>query len=140
MGSPNAKEFRTCMDQVFEMMSTDPDMGPKLRDAETPQRFEFPDLDLVVNITAADEAVDGQPLVWEWTADVGWEPDVKMEMDSDVANRYFQGKENVAMAIARRRIKTSGNVKKALALIPITKPVYAMYREYLEAEHPDLLA
>jgi hypothetical protein len=140
MGSPkNAKEFREVMDRVFEMMSTDPEMGPKLRDADTPQRFEFPDLDLVVNITAADDTSDGNNLVWEWTDDVGWEPEVKMEMDSDIANKYFQGKENVAMAIARRRIKTSGNVKKALALIPITKPVYAMYREYLEAEHPDLL-
>jgi hypothetical protein len=44
------------------------------------------------------------------------------------------------MAIARRRIKTSGNVKKALALIPITKPIYDRYRDYLEAEHPHLLA
>jgi putative sterol carrier protein len=141
MGSPkNAKEFRVVMDHVFELMSTDPEMGPKLREAETPQRFEFPDMDLVVNITSADEVVDGQNLVWEWSDDVGWDPDVRMEMDSDVANKYFQGKENVAMAIARRRIKTSGNVKKALALIPITKPVYAMYREYLEAEHPDLVA
>jgi putative sterol carrier protein len=141
MGSPkNADEFRTCMDRVFEMMSTDPEMGPKLREAETPQRFEFPDVDLVVNITSADEVVDGQNLVWKWTDDVEWDPDVKMEMDSDVANKYFQGKENVAMAIARRRIKTSGNVKKALALIPITKPVYAMYREFLEQEHPDLVA
>ena len=141
MGSPkNAKEFREVMDRVFEMMSTDPDMGPKLRDAETPQRFEFPDVDLVVNITAADDNSDGNNLVWEWTDDVDWEPEVKMEMNSDIANKYFQGKENVAMAIARRRIKTSGNVKKALALIPITKPVYAMYRDYLEEEHPDLLA
>jgi hypothetical protein len=57
-----------------------------------------------------------------------------------VANKYFQGKENVAMAIARRRIKTSGNVKKALALIPITKPVESMYREMLESEYPHLLA
>lgn len=136
----DAKEFREVMDRVFEMMSTDPDMGPKLRDAETPQRFEFPDLDLVVNITSADEVVDGKNLVWRWSDDVAWDPDVRMEMDSDVANRYFQGKENVAMAIARRRIKASGNVKKALALIPITKPVYAMYREYLEQEHPHLLA
>ena len=141
MGNPkNAKEFREVMDRVFEMMSTDPDMGPKLRDAETPQRFEFPDLDLVVNITSADDNSDGNNLVWEWSDEVDWEPEVKMTMDSDVANKYFQGKENVAMAIARRRIKTSGNVKKALALIPITKPVYAMYREYLEAEHPDLVA
>jgi hypothetical protein len=141
MGSPkNAKEFRDVMDKVFTMMSTDPDMGPKLRDAETPQRFEFPDLDLVVNINAAADASDGNNLVWEWSDDVDWDPEVKMEMNSDVANKYFQGKENVAMAIARRRIKTSGNVKKALALIPITKPVYAMYRDYLEEEHPDLLA
>src|SRR5881275_2984507 len=125
------------MDQVFTMMSTDPEMGPKLRDAETPQRFEFPDLDLVVNVTYAE---DGDAnLRWEWTDDVDWEPDVQMTMDSEVANRYFQGKENVAMAIARRRIKTSGNVKKALALIPITKPVFEMYREYLEEEHPELL-
>src|SRR6478672_8766915 len=136
----SASEFREVMDKTFELMSTDPDMGPKLRDAETPQRFEFPDLDLVVNITSAADNSDGNNLVWTWSDDVDWEPDVKMTMDSDVANKYFQGKENVAMAIARRRIKTSGNVKKALALIPITKPVYAMYRDYLEAEHPDLLA
>ena len=141
MGSPkNAKEFRAVMDRVFEMMSTDSDMGPKLRDAETPQRFEFPDLDLVVNITSRDEVVDGQNLIWEWSDDVDWDPEVKMTMDSDVANRYFQGKENVAMAIARRRIKTSGNVKKALALIPITKPVYDMYRQMLENEYPHLVA
>lgn len=141
MGSPkNAQEFREVMDRVFELMSTDPDMGPKLRDADTPQRFEFPDLDLVVNITAAEDNSDGNNLVWEWSDDVDWEPDVKMEMNSDVANKYFQGKENVAMAIARRRIKTSGNVKKALALIPITKPVYEKYRAMLQEEYPHLVA
>jgi hypothetical protein len=141
MGSPtDAKEFREVIDRVFEMMSTDQDMGPKLRDAETPQRFEFPDVDLVVNINAAPDVVDGKNLVWEWSDDVAWDPEVKMTMDSEVANRYFQGRENVAMAIARRRIKTSGNVKKALALIPITKPVYAMYREMLEHEYPHLVA
>ena len=138
MGFDSAKQFREVMDKVFAMMSTDPEIGPKLRDAETPQRFEFPDVDLVVNITYADGAGD-QNLKWEWSDDVAWEPEVKMTMDSDVANRYFQGKENVAMAIARRRIKTSGNVKKALALIPITKPIYVRYRDLLEAEYPHLV-
>ena len=41
-GFKSAAECREVMDKVFEMMSTDPDMGPKLREAETPQRFEFP--------------------------------------------------------------------------------------------------
>ena len=141
MGNPkNAKEFREVMDRVFEMMSTDPDMGPKLRDAETPQRFEFPDLDLVVNVTYDDDASNTDCLKWEWSDDVSWEPEVKMEMTSDVANRYFQGKENIAMAVARRRIKTSGDVKKALTLVPVTKPVFKLYREMVEREYPHLVA
>src|ERR671910_1117950 len=132
------KEFRTVMDQVFSMMSEDPDMGPKLRDADVPQRFEFSDVDLVVNIRAAEEGEDGN-LHWEWTDDVDWEPRVRMEMSSETANKYFQGRENVAMAIARRRIKSGGDVKAALALMPVTKPVFARYREMLEAEYPHLV-
>jgi hypothetical protein len=136
----SSQEFRKVMDRTFELMSTDPEMGPKLREARTPQRFEFPDLDLVVNITAADEVENGQNLRWEWSDAVGWDPEVEMIMDSEVANRYFQGKENVAVALARRRIKSKGNVKKALALIPITKPVFSRYREMLERDFPHLLA
>jgi hypothetical protein len=132
------KEFRTVMDRVFSMMSEDTDMGPKLRDADVPQRFEFTDVDLVVNIRAARAGEDGN-LHWEWSDDVDWEPKVKMTMSSETANRYFQGKENVAVALARRRIKSGGDVKAALSLIPITKPIYARYREYLKGEHPHLV-
>jgi hypothetical protein len=131
------KEFRIVIDRVFSMMSEDADMGPKLRDADVPQRFEFTDLDLVVNIRAAREGEDGN-LYWEWSDDVDWEPKVKMAMSSETANRYFQGKENVAMALARRRIKSGGDVKAALSLIPITKPIYARYREFVEDQYPHL--
>ena len=130
-------EFVEVMDKTFSMMSEDPEMGPKLRDADVPQRFEFSDLDLVVNIRAATDDEDGN-LHWEWSDDVDWEPKVKMEMSSETSNKYFQGKENVAMAIARRRIKTGGDVKAALSLIPITKPIYDRYREMVTAEYPHL--
>jgi hypothetical protein len=99
------------MDWIFATMSEDPDMGPKLREADVPQRFEFPDMDLVVNIRAARDGEDGN-LHWEWS--------------------------DVAMALARRRIKSGGDVKAALSLIPITKPIYARYREFVEEEHPHL--
>jgi hypothetical protein len=135
----SADEFREVIDRTFELMSSDPGMGPKLREADTPQRWEFPDLDLVVNVAAADDGDSSHNLVWEWTDDVPWDPEVKMEMSSDVANSYFQGRENIAMAIARRRIRTSGNVKKALVLVPVTKPVFAMYREMCEADYPHLV-
>lgn len=135
----SAKEFKAVMDRVFAIMSESPEMGPALRDADVPQRFEFSDVDLVVNIRAARDGETGC-LHWEWTDGIDWEPRVRMEMSSVTAVKYFQGKENIAMAIARRRIKTGGDVKASLALIPITKPVYALFRSVLEAEYPHLLA
>ena len=132
------KQFRQLMDRVFTMMDEDPSMGPKLRDADVPMRYEFEDVDLVVNIRAAGPDEDGN-LHWEWSDDVGWDPKVKMAMSSETANKYFQGKENVALAIARRRIKSGGDVKAALALMPVTKPVFAQYRAMLQAEYPHLV-
>ena len=134
----DADEFVEVMDRTFAMMSEDPDMGPKLRDADVPMRYEFEDLDLVANIRATRDDENGN-LHWEWSDDVDWEPRVKMAMSSETANKYFQGKENVAMAIARRRIKSGGDVKAALALMPVTKPVFAQYRAMIEEEYPHLV-
>jgi hypothetical protein len=132
------EEFQDVIDRVFVMMDEDPSMGPRLRDADVPQRFEFDDVDLVVNIRAARAGEDGN-LHWEWTDDVDWEPKVRMTMSAETANKYFQGKENVPIALARRRIRSGGDVKAALSLMPITKPVFARYRAMLEAEYPHLL-
>ena len=133
----SADEFVEIMDRTFQMMSEDPEMGPKLREADVPQRFEFSDLDLVVNVRAAEAGEDGN-LHWEWSDDVAWEPRVRMAMSSETANKYFQGKENVAMAIARRRIKTGGDVKAALEIMPITKPIFERYRAMVTDEYPHL--
>jgi hypothetical protein len=129
-------EFVEVMNRTFTLMSEDPEMGPRLREADAPQRFEFTDLEMVVNIRAgrAGEA----NLAWEWSDKIAWEPKVRMAMSSETANRYFQGRENVAIAIARRRIKAGGDVKAALAIIPITKPLFAHYREMIAADYPHL--
>jgi hypothetical protein len=132
----STQEFREVMDKTFAIMSEDPDMGPQLRAADTPQRFEFTDLDMVVNLRAGGP--EEPNLTWEWTDEVDWEPKVKMTMNSDTANRYFQGKENVAIAIARRRIKAGGDVKAALAILPITKPLFARYRAMVASDYPHL--
>ncbi|MEJ7797062.1 MAG: hypothetical protein WKF42_01090 [Solirubrobacteraceae bacterium] len=133
----SAAEFKTVMNRVFTLMNDDPEIGPKLRDADVPQRWEFEDVDLVVNIRAAREGEDGN-LHWEWSDDVDWKSTVQMKMSSETANRYFQGKENVPLAITKRKIKTGGDMKAALALIPITKPVYPQFRALVEQEYPHL--
>lgn len=140
MESPFAsrREFKEVMDRLFTMLSEDPEMGPRLRDADVPQRFEFEDLDLVMNIRARGPGETAN-LHWEWSDDVDWKPRVLMKMSSEVANRYFQGRENIPLAIARRRIKTGGDIKASLALIPITKPIYGRYRTMVAERYPHLV-
>jgi hypothetical protein len=132
-------EVREVMDRLFRMMDEDPQMGPALRDADVPQRWEFTDVDLVVNVRGARAGEPGN-LHWEWGEGADWEPKVTMSMSSETANKYFQGKENVAFALARRRIKAGGDIGAALKLAPITKPVYARYEALVAAEYPHLRA
>jgi hypothetical protein len=132
----SSEEFREVMDRTFALMSDDPEIGPKLREADTPQRFEFTDVDMVVNIRSGGPQEPN--LAWEWSDQVGWEPKVKMAMSTETANRYFQGRENVAIAIARRRIKAGGDVKAALAILPITKPLFSRYRDMIATDYPHL--
>jgi hypothetical protein len=145
MSSPfsSPREFKEVMDKLFAMMSEDPEMGPALRDADVPQRFEFDDLDLVMNIRASkpgdSSTGHARNLYWVWSDEVDWEPRVKMKMSSEIANKYFQGKENIPIAIARRRIKTGGDIKASLALIPITKPIYERYRAMVAEQYPQLV-
>ena len=136
-GFASPDELKEVLDKTFALMSEDEDMGPKLKAADTPQRFEFSDIGLQVSVRPSREGEEGN-LQWVW-GDADFEPRVRMTMDSGTANRYFQGKENVPIALARRKIKAGGDVKAALALMPITKPVFERYRAMVESDYPHLV-
>ncbi|MDP9400283.1 MAG: hypothetical protein M3P39_04915 [Actinomycetota bacterium] len=132
-------EVREVLDQVFALMSTDPEMGPRLRAAQASQRFEFPDVELVVNLRAGRDG-EAEHLHWAWTDEVDWEPRAELKMSSETANRFFQGKENVPFALARRRIRTGGDVSAALELVPVVKPVFERYGALVRERYPHLIA
>jgi ubiquinone biosynthesis protein UbiJ len=136
-GPRSTDEFREVIDRVFGLLRDDPAMGPALRAADAPQRFHFTDLDLVVNIRAGHPAEPN--LVWEWSDDVDWDSRTEIAMTADVANRYFQGKLNVPVALARRRVRIGGDLALALKLVPLTQPLGPRYRELLATEYPHLL-
>ncbi len=127
-------EFKTVFEQIFQLMNDHPKIGRTLRDAKAPHRFEISDLGLVFNVTyaPAEDEAQGRFLQWGWESD-GFSPApvIIMKMTSEVANRFFQGKENIALAIATGRVKLRGPLPKLLALAPVTKPVYPVYREWL---------
>jgi hypothetical protein len=133
----SAAEFREVMDAAFELMRDDPDIGPRLRAGDVPQRYVIEDLDLVFHIRSG--GAEEPHIVWTWDAAQAWPCEVELLMRSEVANRYFQGRENMPVAVARRRIAASGNVKAALALMPLTRPLFARYRDMLAERWPHLV-
>ena len=130
-------EFREVTDRAFSLLCDDPEMGPALRDADAPQRFEFSDLGLVANIRGGGPTEPN--LVWAWSDEVTWEARTEITMTSDIANRFFQGRISIPIALARRQVKIGGDLKLALRLLPITQPLAPRYREMLATDYPHLL-
>lgn len=68
-------------------------------------------------------------------------PTVAMSMTSDMANRFWQGKLNLAVSMAKGQVRAKGPVPKILKLVPVAKTLFPRYEESLRAEgRTDLLA
>jgi len=65
---------------------------------------------------------------------------VQLRMSSDNANKFWQGKLNFTLAMAQRKVKLDGKRSTALALLPLTAPIFETYKAILaEAGRTDLL-
>jgi hypothetical protein len=61
------------------------------------------------------------------------DPEVTMTMDADLAHRFWLGKVNVMMALARGQVKAHGPVTKMLTLMPLVAAIVPRYQAQLEA-------
>ena len=61
-------------------------------------------------------------------------------MDSEVGNRFLQGRENPAIALVRGRMRAStADAGAALRFFPAAKPLFKHYRQLIERDHPRLV-
>jgi hypothetical protein len=130
-------DLRTVLDEVLADVDADDRAGSLLRAAGLRVRFRFPDLGMVLNVAPSEEA--GHHIRWSF-ADVGdWEPKLELVMDSEVANAYLQGRESLAIGIARGRVRAKGDTRCALLYVPALRVVVDSYRRQVRARHSRLL-
>lgn len=141
-GSPSEeqltkKELKQILNAVLKEIDQDPDDGPRLSVAAAPLRIEFPDLPLTLNVSRADGSQ--HCLDWDFSSRSTAEPKICLSMESAVANRVFQGRENPAIAIARGRLRTRvEDPRAALRFFPAAKPLFSRYRELVSEKYPHL--
>ncbi|MUL78700.1 SCP2 sterol-binding domain-containing protein [Mycobacterium sp. CBMA226] len=112
---------------AFRLANDQPEAGPKLRAADMVLRYEFHEPSATLTLVLREPAIE----VFE--GDSGVVPDVTMRMSADDGDKFWRGKLNAAVALARGQVKVEGAVAKVLKLIPAAKPVYPLY-EQLTAE------
>ena len=118
--------------RLFEDLMVDDDLAPRFKKANTIVQYRYRDPDARVTVKSL-EGEDGQ-------VDLGptdLEPEVVLSMEADTAHRFWLGKVNVTVALARGQMRATGPVAKILKLVPLVKPVFPRYKAMLKAAGRD---
>ena len=134
MGFHDSAEVSKYIGGIFEAAFDDPEIGPKLVATGLVVAFDFTDPDAVVVVDMPNKAVsaggDGAPA-----------PSATMAMTAETGNAYWQGKVNLPLAMAKKKVKVDGNVASLLKLAPLGKKLYPVYIQRLKDDgREDLLA
>ena len=123
----DSQEVYDVIGKLFQDLAEDEELAPKFSKANTIIQYQYrePESQITVKLI---EGEDGQVDCGETTM----EPEVVMTMDADTAHRFWLGKVNVTVALARGQMKAKGPVAKILKLVPLTKPIFPRYRKLLE--------
>ncbi len=133
MSFKDAAEVRRYLGGVFEIAFADPEIGPRLKETGIVLKTAYhdPASVLIIDTTTGE--------VSEGTADSS--ATAEMNMSAETGNAYWQGKVNLPLAMAKKKIRVDGNVASLLKLAPLGKKLYPRYVEMLEADgRTDLIA
>jgi hypothetical protein len=129
-------ELREVVGRTLEAVNRSATSGAALRAAGLNIRIEVPDLGAVVAVRASEDPT--KYIEWRFDRRGRPGPSLVLRMDSEVANAWLQGRESIPMAIARRRMRCSGNARDALRYLPVLKVISKSYRSVVRSDYPHL--
>lgn len=121
----SSQKLQDVLGGFFHYLLTDPEMAQKLLASKMVLKFAYSDPALTITVD-----LKGPQAVITYN-DAEKKPEVEMSMKADVAHKFWFGKVNLVMALARREMVAKGPIPKILKLLPIIKPAYELYPRYL---------
>jgi len=109
----------------YQLLDKDPDIGPSLQKTNLCIQFRYANPEAIITIDATGDTTQ---IV---TGQFNGEPEVTMSMNADFAHKFWHGKANLVTALTRRQVTAKGNVPKTLKLLPILKPAFDLYPDFL---------
>ena len=131
-GFTDEDELRRYVGGIFEEAMADPALAPELAATGLVFRLACTEPDCAITVDLPGGAV--------YRGSEGPEPAATLHMSSATANEYWQGTVNLTFAMARKKITVDGSLGKLIALAPLSKKLFPVYRERLAADgRTDLL-
>jgi hypothetical protein len=118
----NAEEIYKSLGGVFRA-ANDTEVGPKRKAAGIDLQVYYTDPDAAMAVRLhepAIEVVDGGD---------NTDADVKLYMPADIGNKFWRWDYNLGVGLAKGQVKAKGPVNKILKLVPLTKPLFPLYRD-----------
>lgn len=117
----NAEEIYKYLGGVF-LAANDTEVGPKLMGADIDLQVYYTDPDASMTVRLRQPAIE--------VTDGGDNPDadVKLFMPADIGDKFWRGEYNLGVGLAKGQVKAKGPVNKILKLVPLTKPLFPLYR------------
>lgn len=109
----------------FMLLKDHPDIGPALKKTNLLIRFNYENPEGVITVDATGEELQ---II---RGDFDGRPEVTMSMNADFAHKFWHGRANLVTALTRRQVVAKGNVPKTIKLLPVLKPAYELYPQFL---------
>jgi hypothetical protein len=123
----DAEDVYAHLGRLFEDIIADEDLGQRFKGADTIIQIRMRRPDSQVTL----KALEGEELVVDFGV-TELRPEVVLAMDADTAHRFWLGKVNVTVGLARGQISARGPVAKILKLVPLVDPVRGRYESRLQ--------
>jgi hypothetical protein len=130
-------QLRDLLDRALAEVDADAKAGSQLRATGMRARLRIRDLGLLLDVEPSEEG--DHHLRWTFSGSADREPKLELTMDSQTANAYLQGRESLAIAMARNRVCLKGDARYALRYLPAMRVVVDAYRRLVRRDYPGLV-
>jgi putative sterol carrier protein len=117
-------EVHAYLGGIFDVATKKEGLADKLAASGVVLRIHYTDPDSTITVDMPNKTV-------ETGSGSAAEPNVELFMTADTGNKFWLGKVNLSVAMARGTVRAKGPVLKLLKLIPAAKELFPEYQKML---------
>lgn len=125
----DSEQLKDVFEEFWKRAKQNEEVMEKLEKSGIIVRFDIEQPELHVTIDFKNPDPDGELGTLAFDSDA--DPEISVWSTSETTNKFWQGKLNTTIAMAKREVKMEGSIPKALGLLSKIKPLFKVFPQVL---------